>query len=149
MGLDFFDSSKNDLKLTVKVDITNVTELLKSHIHFFKFLFILNQVVLLVFAELDLVNVVNECLKGLWGSDKLVLNCVETTKYLFSLLAGKIVKVGSDVDLLLLDFGHKVVSETLTHNIDKTLLILCFDVLIDNLIPLGKTIDPGFNGIKV
>ncbi len=106
LGLNFFNSCQNYLELTVKVDITDVSELLKSHIHFFKTFFVFNEIVLLIFAHLDRVNIVNECLKSLWGPNKSILNLIKPTEYLFGFLAGKVIQVGSYVDLLLLYFGN-------------------------------------------
>ena len=120
-------------------------ELLKSHIHFLKALLFIDQVVFLVLAQLQIVHILDEVLQGLSLLAEGGFDLFKGVVNVFSLLVGKIEQVTSDVRLLLLYFTTQGVSQTFTHNVDETLLVLSTNVGCNDLIPIGKAIKPCFD----
>jgi hypothetical protein len=62
------------------------SELFEGHVHFLKTLLFIDQVIFLIFAQLEVVDVLNEVLKGVCGLTESCFDIFKGTVNIFSLL---------------------------------------------------------------
>jgi hypothetical protein len=73
----------------------------------------------------------------------------EYIKNVFCLLICEVKQIPSNVALLFLYLSNQGLSQTLAHDVDKTLGVLRADVARNDLLPIGESIDPGLDRVEV
>lgn len=121
----------------------------KGNTHFLELLLVLNEVIFLVLAHLQGVDVLNEGRQSVRWLGKSVLDLLKRALNIAGLLVSLLVEVASDVGLLLLHLANQSLSQTLTNDVDKALQILGPDVSTDDAVPALKTIEPSLSDVKV
>lgn len=121
----------------------------KGNTHLLELLLVFNEVIFLVLAHLQGVNVLNEGCQSVRWLSKSVLDLMKSVLNVASLLVSLLVEVTSDVGLLLLHLANQGLSQTLANDVDKALQVLGPDVSSNDAVPALKTIEPSLSDVKV
>jgi hypothetical protein len=85
---DLIDLVLEDTQLSGEGLVLTRSELLQGHIHFLKALLFIDQVIFLILAQLEIIDVVNEVLKGVSGLSESDFDLFKSIVNVFSLLVG-------------------------------------------------------------
>jgi hypothetical protein len=85
---DLIDLVLEDTQLSGEGLVLTGSELLQGHIHFFKALLFINQVIFLILAQLEIIDIINEVLKGVSGLSESDFDLFKSIVNVFALLVG-------------------------------------------------------------